>query len=182
MWVLHEGRIPSSNVYRVCVLDYNDADILKDIIKKTVVIIRDNPESLPFIRKYADVNKVQEFLMDIINHKIGGFSILVFYDKELTLSGASLVARGSPWYASDDVQVLNEECTVSFNKGLGLARALVYSLELVASKICKTVRLIQFSNANTPCAKMLENTYKNRLGMSSYGTFYKEINNNGIIW
>lgn len=172
MWVLAEGLTSLSNVSRVCVLQPNDGDTLEYIIDKGVEIIRDNPDSLPFIKKYADIKTVRKFLKGVISGEFEDFIVLVFYNKENALSGASLVSRGRPWYAPEGVTFLNEECTVAFQKGLGLSRAMAYALE---NRAGTNVRLLAFSNANTLNNKMLENTYEKHLGYSSYKTFYKEI-------
>lgn len=172
MWVLEEGLTSLSNVSRIGVLQPNDGDILEQIIDKGAKIIKDDPDSLPFIKKYADVRVVRRFLKGVISGEFEDFIILVFYNKENALSGASLVSRGRPWYAPEGVTFLNEECTVAFQKGLGLSRAMAYALE---NRACTNVRLLAFSNANTLNNKMLENTYEKHLGYSSYKTFYKEI-------
>lgn len=172
MWVLAEGLTSLSNVSRIGVLQPNDEDILEQVIDKGVKIIKDDPDSLPFIKKYADVKAVRKFLKGVISGEFEDFIVLVFYNKENALSGASLVSRGRPWYAPEGVTFLNEECTVAFQKGLGLSRAMAYALENMA---CTNVRLLAFSNANTLNNKMLENTYEKHLGYSSYKTFYKEI-------
>lgn len=172
MRVLAEGLTSLSNVSRIGVLQPNDEDILEQIIDKGVKIIKDDPDSLPFIKKYADVKAVRKFLKGVISGEFEDFIVLVFYNKENALSGASLVSRGRPWYAPEGVTFLNEECTVAFQKGLGLSRAMAYALENMA---CTNVRLLAFSNANTLNNKMLENTYEKHLGYSSYKTFYKEI-------
>lgn len=172
MWVLAEGLTSLSNVSRIGVLQPNDGDILEQIIDKGVKIIKDDPGSLPFIKKYADVRVVRRFLKGVISGEFEDFIILVFYNKENALSGASLVSRGRPWYAPEGATFLNEECTVAFQKGLGLSRAMAYALE---NRACTNVRLLAFSNANTLNNKMLENTFEKHLGYSSYKTFYKEI-------
>lgn len=172
MWVLAEGLTSLSNVSRIGVLQPNDGDILEQIIDKGAKIIKDDPDSLPFIKKYADVRVVRRFLKGVISGEFEDFIVLVFYNKENALSGASLVSRGRPWYAPEGVTFLNEECTVAFQKGLGLSRAMAYALEKRAGA---NVRLLAFSNANTLNNKMLENTYEKHLGYSSYKTFYKEI-------
>lgn len=172
MWVLAEGLTSLSNVSRIGILQPQDGDILEQIIDKGVKIIKDNPDSLPFIKKYADVNVIRRFLKGVISGEFEDFIILVFYNKENALSGASLVSRGRPWYAPEGVSFFNEECTVAFQKGLGLSRAMSYALEKRASN---GVKLIAFSNANTLNDKMLENTFEKHLGYSSYKTFYKEI-------
>jgi hypothetical protein len=172
MWVLAEGLTSLSNVSRIGVLQPNDGDILEQVIDKGAKIIKDDPDSLPFIKKYADVKVVRKFLKGVISGEFEDLIVLVFYNKENTLSGASLVSRGRPWYAPEGVTFLNEECTVAFQKGLGLSRAMAYALENMA---CTNVRLLAFSNANTLNNKMLENTYEKHLGYSSYKTFYKEI-------
>lgn len=172
MWVLAEGLTSLSNVSRIGVLQPNDDDILEQIIDKGAKIIKDDPDSLPFIKKYADVKVVRKFLKGVISGEFEDFIVLVFYNKGNALSGASLVSRGRPWYAPEGVTFLNEECTVAFQKGLGLSRAMAHALENMA---CTNVRLLAFSNANTLNNKMLENTYEKHLGYSSYKTFYKEI-------
>lgn len=172
MWVLAEGLTSLSNVSRIGVLQPNDGDILEQVIDKGAKIIKDDPDSLPFIKKYADVKIVRKFLKGVISGELEDFIVLVFYNKENALSGASLVSRGRPWYAPEGVTFLNEECTVAFQKGLGLSRAMAYALE---NRACTNVRLLAFSNANTLNNKMLENTYEKHLGYSSYKTFYKEI-------
>ena len=92
MWVLAEGLTSLSNVSRIGVLQPNDGDILEQIIDKGAKIIKDDPDSLPFIKKYADVKVVRKFLKGVISGEFEDFIILVFYNKENALSGASLVS------------------------------------------------------------------------------------------
>ena len=175
MQVLHEGLIPCSKIYKVCHLNSynNDVSVLNEIIDKGIRILKDNPNSLPFITKYADKKIVTTFLLSVIGGYRPEYMLLSFYDENMDLVGASLVSRGRPWYAPTGIQVINEECTVAFKRGVGLSRALAFSVERLAIK--NDVKLILFSNANLPCKKMLENTFEKHLGYSSYKTFYKEL-------
>lgn len=175
MLVLHEGLIPSSKVYKICVLKgKEDIKILDYIFDKGIELIKYNPNSLPFVSKYSNKDIVYDFLKQIVlSEDNSGYCVLSCYDKDMELVGASLVSWGSPWYAPTSIQVINEECTVAFKRGVGLARALAHVLEKTAKD--KGFKLVMFSNANLPDRKMLENTYEKHLGYSSYKTFYKEI-------
>lgn len=175
MLVLHRGLIPSSKVYKVCVLNNKeDIKILDIIFNKGVELIKDNPNSLAFVTKYSDKETIYKFLRNVVFYgEDNGYSLLSCYDQNEELVGASLVSWGSPWYAPTGVLVINEECTVAFKRGVGLARALANVLEKVAKD--KGFKLVMFSNANLPNKKMLENTFEKHLGYSSYKTFYKEF-------
>lgn len=175
MLVLHEGLIPSSKVYKVCVLNnVEDINILDTIFNKGIELIKDNPDSLPFVTKYSNKGIIYEFLRNVVLYREDdGYFLLSCFDKDEELVGASLVSWGSPWYAPTSISVINEECTVAFKHGVGLSRALAYVLEKTAKD--KGFKLVMFSNANLPNRKMLENTFEKHLGYSSYKTFYKEI-------
>ena len=55
MLVLHEGLIPSSKVYKICVLNnVEDINILDIIFNKGIELIKNNPDSLPFVTKYSN--------------------------------------------------------------------------------------------------------------------------------
>ena len=175
MLVLHEGLIPSSKVYKICVLNnVEDIKILDIIFNKGIELIKNNPDSLPFVTKYSNKGIIYEFLRNVVLYgEDDGYFLLSCFDKNDELVGASLVSWGSPWYAPTSISVINEECTVAFKRGVGLSRALAHALE----NICKDrgFKLVMFSNANLPNKKMLENTFEKHLGYSSYKTFYKEI-------
>ena len=175
MLVLHEGLIPSSKIYKICVLNnVEDIKILDIIFNKGIELIKDNPDSLPFVTKYSNKGIIYEFLRNVVLYvEDDGYFLLSCFDKNDELVGASLVSWGSPWYAPTSISVINEECTVAFKRGVGLARALAYVLEKTAKE--KGFKLVMFSNANLPNRKMLENTFEKHLGYSSYKTFYKEI-------
>ena len=175
MLVLHEGLIPSSKVYKICVLNnVEDINILDIIFNKGIELIKDNPDSLPFVTKYSNKVIIYEFLRNVVLYgEDNDYFLLSCFDKNDELVGASLVSWGSPWYAPTSISVINEECTVAFKRGVGLARALAYVLEKTAKD--RGFKLVMFSNANLPNKKMLENTFEKHLGYSSYKTFYKEI-------
>lgn len=175
MLVLHEGLIPSSNVYKICVLNnVEDLKILDIIFNKGIELIKNNPYSLPFVTKYSNKEIIYEFLKNVVLYVDDyGYFLLSCFDKNDELVGASLVSWGSPWYAPTSISVINEECTVAFKRGVGLSRALAYVLEKVSKD--RGFKLVMFSNANLPNKKMLENTFEKHLGYSSYKTFYKEI-------
>ena len=173
MLVLHRGLIPSSKVYKVCLL-HKDFETLDFIFNKGIELIKNNPNSLAFVTKYSDKETIYKFLRNVVSYEEdNGYRLLSCFNKEDELVGASLVSWGSPWYAPTGVLVINEECTVAFKRGVGLARALAYVLEKVAKD--EGFKLVMFSNANLPNKKMLENTFEKHLGYSSYKTFYKEI-------
>lgn len=183
MLVLHEGQIPynpKGKSYKIGLL-YGKEDIvyLDEIFNKGIKLLKYNKDSLKFIRKYSDKDTAYSFLYNVVYKyypEFKDYALIVVFDSEtMELLGASLVSRGRPWYAPEGIHVYNEECTVSFKKGVGLARILSYTFEVLASKD-KDCRLIMFSNANLPNQKMLENTYEKHLGYSSYKTFYKEVN------
>lgn len=184
MWVLHQGSIPSSKICKVCALtSEGDLKVLDEVIERSIKIFKDDPRSLPFVREQVDVKATKKFLYEILKGYHVYYNILVFYTLDekgfLTLSGASLVSRGTPWYASDRVQVLNEECTVCFtpDKGVGLYRALAYILENFPNLLGFEANLVMFSNANAPYAKSIENTFMRKLkGYNTYTTFFKYIN------
>ena len=175
MLVLHEGLIPSSKIYKICVLNnVEDIKLLDIIFNKGIELIKDNPDSLPFVTKYSNKGVIYEFLRNVVLYgEDDGYFLLSCFDKNDELVGASLVSWGSPWYAPTSIIVFNEECTVAFKRGVGLSRALAYFLEELAKE--KGSKLVMFSNANLPNRKMLENTFEKHLGYSSYKTFYKEI-------
>lgn len=193
MWVLHRGSIPYSKVVQVCALtSEQDLGILETVLEGAIEIFKDDPRSLPFIRDQIDVRSIKKFLTEILKGYHPFYNILVFYTKDtkdneencLVLSGASLVSRGTPWYASDRTQVLCEECTVCFtpDKGIGLYRALAYILENFPNPLGYESNLVMFSNANAPYAKSIENTFTKKLtGYQTYTTFFKYIKdyNNG---
>lgn len=170
MKVLVEGRISRSNVYKACLLGKEDVTLLPEIVNKGLEIIKHNPNSHPFIKEFADKTTVMDFLKRVLTGEYDEFFVLVFYGEDDDLSGVSLVSRGRPWYAPEGVMFFNEECSVSFKRGLGLSRATAYVLEYLAGV---DVQLIAFSNANTLSNKMIENTFEKHLGYSSYKTFYK---------
>ena len=175
MLVLHEGLIPSSKVYKICVLNnVEDLKILDIIFNKGLELIKNNPDCLPFVTKYSNKEIIYEFLKNVVLYvEDYGYFLLSCFDKNDELVGASLVSWGSPWYAPTSVSVINEECTVAFKRGVGLSRALAYVLEKISKD--RGFKLVMFSNANLPNKKMLENTFEKHLGYSSYKTFYKEI-------
>ena len=175
MLVLHEGLIPSSKVYKICVLNnVEDIKILDIIFNKGIELIKNNPDSLPFVTKYSNKGIIYGFLRNAVLYgEDDGYFLLSCFDKNDELVGASLVSWGSPWYAPTSISVINEECTVAFKRGVGLSRALAYVLEKISKD--RGFKLVMFSNANLPNKKMLENTFEKHLGYSSYKTFYKEI-------
>ena len=164
--------IPRSKVNEVYLLDYGDLGLLKDLMKKTYEIFMENPDTLR-VFKDVDLKYVWSYLREALKNSDPSVKILLFKrvngDGDDCILGASLVSWGSPWYAPK-ITVLSEECTVSFVKGSGIANALIYTLENGFAD----VDIIQASNANAPCRKLLDNSYT-RLGMDSYKTFYKDL-------
>lgn len=186
MLVLHEGQIPfnyhhCSKSYKIGLLrGKEDIVYLDEIAYKGIKLLKYNEGSLRFIRKYIDTEETYEFLYNVVlcsDPSYSDFSLIAVFDNEtMELLGASLVSKGRPWYAPKNLIVYNEECTVSFKKGVGLARILSFVFENVLAKENKDCKLIMFSNANLPNQKMLENTYERHLNYSTYKTFYKEVN------
>lgn len=181
MLVLHEGQIPynpKDKSYKIGLLnDKKDLVYLDEIFNKGIKLLKYNKDSLRFIRKYIDPKEVYSFLYNVIIQTYKDYALIVVFDNETNeLLGVSLVSKGRPWYAPKSLLVYNEEFTVSFKKGVGLARILSFTFENVLAKENKDCKLIMFSNANLPNKKMLENTYEKRLNYSSYKTFYKEVN------
>lgn len=180
MLVLHEGQIPynpKDKSYKIGLLQgKEDIVYLDEIFNKGIKLLKYNKDSLRFIRKYVDPKEVYSFLYNVIIQTYKDYDLIVVFDNKTNeLLGVSLVSRGRPWYAPKGIHVYNEECTVSFKKGVGLARILSFTFETISSKD-NDCKLIMFSNANLPNQKMLENTYEKHLGYSSYKTFYKEVN------
>lgn len=183
MLVLHEGQIsynPKGKSYKVGLLHgKEDIVYLDEIFNKGIKLLKYNKDSLNFIRKYTDKDTTYNFLYNVVyqyDPDYKDYSLIAVFDSEtMELLGASLVSRGRPWYAPKGIHVYNEECTVAFKKGVGLARILSFTFETISSKD-NDCKLIMFSNANLPNQKMLENTYEKHLGYSSYKTFYKEVN------
>lgn len=170
MWVLHEGSIPFSKINKVVVLDECDKEVLKEVLEISYSILMNYKGTLPFLKEITDYSSIVTFLNNVIMDDSLGYRILVCYvgDKP---SGVCLVSLGRPWYASEGVVFINEECTVAFGTGLGLSRALAYSLETYHPD---NVKCIMFSNANTPCADKVYNTFTKKLkGFNTYTTFYK---------
>ena len=67
MLVLHEGLIPSSKVYKICVLKgKEDIKILDYIFDKGIELIKYNPNSLPFVSKYSNKDIAYDFLKQIV--------------------------------------------------------------------------------------------------------------------
>lgn len=181
MLVLHEGQIPynpKNKSYKIGLLnDKEDIVYLDEIFNKGIKLLKYNKDSLRFIRKYIDPRESYSFLYNVIIQAYKDYALIVVFDNETNeLLGVSLVSKGRPWYAPKSLLVYNEEFTVSFKKGVGLARILSFIFENVLAKENKDCKLIMFSNANLPNKKMLENTYEKRLNYSSYKTFYKEVN------
>ena len=109
MLVLHEGLIPSSKVYKICVL-HKDFEILDTIFNKGIELIKDNPDSLHFVTKYSDKETIYNFLRNVVHYgEDNGYFLLSCFDKNEELVGASLVSWGSPWYAPTSISVFNEE-------------------------------------------------------------------------
>lgn len=129
--------------------------------------IRDNKDSIPPFRDVDD-EYVYKFLENTNRGVNDDFFIVAFYeDKELV--GGALFSIGNPWY-NPGVSVLNEECTIALGRGHGICRRVAEFMEYLMET--EGYDIIQASNANTPVAKYIENTYKGR-DYKTFNTFYK---------
>lgn len=144
------------------------------IAEEACKVIANNPNSLG-IYQCTDLWYMKEFLRNVVLAGLGKLEAHEFRDYSLVkveekltgkLKGAALISFGSPWY-NPNIKVVNEECTVSFNKGFGIARALSAYMESLGCDVVVT------SASNTPYIKTLENTYVKHLGYTKTLSFFK---------
>lgn len=144
------------------------------IAEEACKVIAKNPDSLG-IFQCTDLWYMKEFLSNVVlanndrleAHEFRDYSLVKVVEEETgKLKGAALISFGSPWY-NPNIKVVNEECTVSFNKGFGIARVLSAYMESLGYDVVVT------SASNTPYLKTLENTYVKHLGYTKALSFFK---------
>ena len=151
-----------------CYADICDDTEVDEVISKGIDIICNNPDSIePF--KNADKDHIKYFLKSVVKGEQEDYFLVVFKDlKDHHLVGTCLFSSGSPWY-NPNIIAVNEECTVAFEKGYGIARAVAEELEFL---LTIGFDIVQASSANECVAKLIENTY-NKYGFKQYKTYYK---------
>lgn len=172
MWVVGKVQTSPNVILTTCMVDSRE-DVNQDFcyaFNEVIARIKDNKDSLGFLQTASDPVSTFKFFMNNLGRPEWPYSVVLYYeDTKDWPVGVLLFSKGSPWYS--DALVYNEECSVAFKRGLGLATANYLTLKYLMPK---KADLIQLSCANPPCAKMLENTYS-RLGMNHYKTFYEDL-------
>lgn len=143
-----------------------DLDVAREAIDKAMALIVDNPSNLKII-KDADKDYIRRFIFDVVSDKIEEYVLVGFYDDE-ELVGACLLSCGNPWY-DPNLRIINEEFTVSFKRGAGIARRLSELLKHFLEE--GVADFVQTGSVNDWCAPMLKNTYKKE-GFHIYNQYY----------
>ena len=123
------------------------------------------------IALFKDINPeyIKKFSYNVATNAKGfeDYHIVGFYDDD-ELVGAMLFSEGAPWYNPNCV-VFNEEFTVSFKEGSGIARRVADFLKkCLMNGLCT---FIQTGSINDWCAPILYNTYT-KLGFHTYNQYY----------
>lgn len=146
-----------------------DLKTAMEALDKCMESIIDNPNNLSFIRN-LDKDYIRSFVKDVVlNNNQYDYRIIGFYSQSADeLVGCCLLSYGYPWY-SDKQRILNEEWTVSFKRGAGIARALSdYLIDCLKNDECD---YIQTGSVNDWCAPMLKNSYVSK-GFRIYNCYY----------
>lgn len=144
----------------------NDPNTALTIADKAIELIVDNPKNISVIRN-ADKDYIRNFVMAVSVGEIPEYIIIGFYDDE-ELVGACLLSQGNPWY-DPNIRILNEEFTISFKRGAGIARRLAAMMTEYLKQ--GHAEFVQTGSVNDWCAPMLKNSYK-KAGFHIYNQYY----------
>lgn len=144
----------------------NDPDIALKIADKAIELIVYNPKNISVITN-ADTDYIKGFIKAVALGHIEEYFIIGFLDDD-EIVGACLLSQGNPWY-DPNLVILNEEFTVSFKKGAGIARRLSEYLKEQLKE--GNADFIQTGSVNDWCAPMLKNSYK-KAGFHIYNQYY----------
>lgn len=98
-----------------------------------------------------------------------GYYFLVFKDAETKEPvGCAIVSIGNPWF-NPKITVVNEEVTIAFKKGYGIARNLGAYMQFLVDN--GKADMVVSGNAQKKSSKFVENSYK-KLGYDSHEVFY----------
>lgn len=136
------------------------------IADKAISLIVDHPKNLSII-KNANKDYIRSFIREVAEGKIEDYFVIGFFDDD-ELVGACLLSIGNPWY-DPTLRIINEEFTVSFKRGAGIARSLSKLLKGALDN--DLADFVQTGSVNDWCAPMLKNTYKGE-GFHIYNQYY----------
>lgn len=146
------------------VTDPKEAEVLYDKAEE----IYNAQNTMPLF-KNADFKEIKRFLVEDCTKGKEGYYFLVFKDAETEEPvGIAVVSIGCPWY-NPKILVVNEELTVAFTPGYGIARNLSAYLKFLVDQ--GKVDVAQAGNVQERSSKVVENTYK-KAGYKSYSNFY----------
>ena len=160
-----------------------DPKVAAEIVEKALNLIVDNPNNLSII-KNANKDYIRNFIQNVVTGKITEYFLIGFYDnydeENEELVGACLLSTGNPWY-DPNLLIVNEEFTVSFKKGAGIARRLSEYLKDILN-YSDDVSFVQTGSVNDWCAPMLRNSYK-KAGFHIYNQYYLSKEDlNEFLW